>query len=311
MKNTEIPVLLLFLTMLLLSACEERYYPELTTAEPLLVIEGHIEVSEDVPLPPYVILTRTIPFYSEITADQINELFVHDALVQVSDGSETVTLEEVCWEDLPEEFKEIAIATVPTLEDVNLNYCVYTDLTFSFIAEAGKTYDLYVATDNEIATASTTIPEFVPLDSVYFLPAPGALGDSMMEVHIVYTDPLEEDNFYRYATSTNQEPFFPAFNSVFNDNLFRGQTVDFPLSKGEPPYRTEDADVYGLFRPGDQVVFRWMLIDEAHYKFWDTLEFNKVNQGPFGSYTQVKSNVEGGIGIWGGYHSGFYQVEVD
>jgi len=124
------------------------------------------------------------------------------------------------------------------------------------------------------------------------------------------TDPELEANFYRYFTSTNQEPFYPGFTSVFNDLLIAGQTVDFPLAKGEAPFREEDAGIFGLFRPGDEVILRWLCIDEVHYDFWDTLEFNKVNQGPFGSYTQVKSNVEGGVGIWGGYSSGFYDGVV-
>jgi hypothetical protein len=300
-------ILTTLLTILLLTACQEPYQPEITTTEPLLVVEGHIEVSdEETPLPPYVILTRTIPFYSQITTSQIENLFVHDALVQVSDGNQTVTLEEVCWDDLPQEIKDLVRESLPTFEDPNVNICVYTDLSFSFLAEAGKSYSLYIETDKETATATTTIPDFVPIDSLYFIPAPGGYGDSLLEMHVVFTDPLAENNFYRYFTSTNEAPFYPAFNSVFNDKLFAGQTVDFPLFKGEPPFREEDAGIYGLFRKGDQVIFRWLLIDEAHYKFWDTLEFNKVNQGPFGSYTQVKSNVEGAIGIWGGYRSGFY-----
>ncbi|MFK7806711.1 MAG: DUF4249 domain-containing protein [Saprospiraceae bacterium] len=302
--------LFIFLTILLLASCEERYQPDITTEEPLLVVEGHIEVSSGVvPLPPYVILTRTIPFFAEITVEQIEELFVHDAFVQVSDGAQTITLEEVCWDELPEEFKDIVIETVPDLNGQQINYCIYTDLSFSFFGEEGKTYDLLVETDKEIATSTTTIPKLVPLDSVYFKPAPGGYGDSLLELQVGFTDPVLVDNFYRYFTSTNQSAFYPGFNSVFNDLLYAGLTVDFPLAKGEPPFRSaEDVSIFGLFRPGDEVVLRWLCIDQAHYKFWDTLEFNRVNQGPFGSYTQVKSNIEGAIGIWGGYSSAYYQL---
>jgi hypothetical protein len=300
--------LFVVITILMLSACEERFQPDITTTDPVLVVEGHIEVANENPLPPYVILTRTLPFYEEITTQDISELFVHNAFVQVSDGSESIVLEEVCWEDLPEEFRELAIETLPDLNDVNVNYCIYTDLSFSFMGEIGKTYSLLVETDKEVVTATTTIPNFVPLDSMYFVAAPGGFGDSLLEMRIVFTDPELEDNYYRYATSTNQEPFYPGFNSVFNDLLFSGQPVDFPLAKGEAPFREEGGvGIFGLFRSGEEVVLRWLTIDAAHYKFWDTLEFNKVNQGPFGSYTQVKSNVEGAVGIWGGYTSGFYE----
>lgn len=309
--------LLLFVTMLLLSSCEERFQPELITSDPLLVVEGHIEVASEIPLPPYVLLTRTLPFYEEITTEDVSNLFVHNAYVEVSDGNESVVLEEVCWEDLPEEFREIALETLPDLTDIEINYCIYTDLSFSFMGEIGKTYNLLVETDKEVATATTTIPDFVPLDSMYFVPAPGGYGDSLFEMRIAFADPEQEDNFYRYMTSTDQGPFYPGFSSVFNDLLFAGQAVDFPLTKGEPPFQEEleegetETRVYGLYRPGEEVVLRWLMIDAAHYKFWDTLEFNKVNQGPFGSYTQVKSNVEGAVGIWGGYASGFYEGVVE
>ena len=304
-------ILFILLTIVLLVSCEERFQPEIVTTDPVLVIEGHIEVASENPLPPYVLLTRTLPFYDEITTEDVSELFVHNAFVKVSDGNESIVLEEVCWEDLPEEFRNIAIETLPALTDVDINYCIYTDLSFSFMGEIGKTYTLLVETDKESITATTTIPSFVPLDSMYFVPAPGGLGDSLLEMRIAFTDPELEDNFYRYATSTNQEPFYPGFNSVFNDLLFSGQPVDFPLAKGEAPFREEDAGIFGLFRPGEEIVLRWLMIDAVHYKFWDTLEFNKVNQGPFGSYTQVKSNVGEAVGIWGGYTSGFYQGTVE
>ncbi|MEL6924369.1 MAG: DUF4249 family protein [Bacteroidota bacterium] len=52
-------------------------------------------------------------------------------------------------------------------------------------------------------------------------------------------------------------------------------------------------------------------IDAAHFDFWSTLEFNAVNQGPFSAYTRIASNVEGGLGIWGGYSVSFYTVVVE
>jgi len=188
--------LFFFVTILILSACEERFQPDITTTDPVLVVEGHIEVADENSLPPYVLLTRTLPFYDEITTEDVSDLFVHGAFVQVSNGSESVILEEVCWEDLPEEFKEIALETLPDLNDVSINYCIYTDLSFSFMGEIGKSYDLLVETDKEVATATTTIPNFVPLDSMYFAPAPGGFGDSLLEMKIAFTDPELEDNFY-------------------------------------------------------------------------------------------------------------------
>lgn len=43
-------------------------------------------------------------------------------------------------------------------------------------------------------------------------------------------------------------------------------------------------------------------ITREHYRFWRTVENEKGNLGnPFGSFTVIESNIEGGVGIWGGY----------
>ncbi len=306
LKNfVELPILML-LAGLLLTACEERFQPELTDEEPELVIEGHIEAG-DTPLPPYIILTRTLPFYSNIHPEAIDELFVHNAVVRVSDGEQTVTLEEVCLSNIPPELQAIVAETLTNVDTGFIDYCLYTDPGFSMVGEVGKTYDLYVETDREIATATTTIPEHVPLDSVYFVAAPGGHGDSLLEMRVKLTDPVSEQ-YYRYFTSTNGGLLYPSFGSVFDDAFFNGQTFEFPLPKGEPPYREADDGVYGLHLPGDEVNLKWTNLDRDHHDFWDTVEYNKVNQGPFGSYTQIKTNIEGGLGIWGGYSVSNYLV---
>ena len=50
--------------------------------------------------------------------------------------------------------------------------------------------------------------------------------------------------------------------------------------------------------------------DEAHFDFWNTRDFSANSAGPFSSYTRIKGNVDGALGIWGGYSVDSYRLFV-
>ncbi len=294
-------------------SCEEEFIPDIELSEPEIVVEGFIEAG-DASLPPYVLLTRSIPFFKEIRADQISNLFVHDALVTISDGNETVTLQEVCWNDFNQEEKELLLDVLKQLgespDTSGLNFCVYLDPTFSIFGEVGKTYDLRIESEGEVITSTTTIPEHVPVDSLWFIDPPGNVADTLMEMRCIASDPAGNRNYYRYMTSVNNGPFIPGYNSVGDDALFDGKQFEFPLPKGEQRDVEGDINTFGLYTKGDTVTLKWMSIDQGQFDFWLTLEFNSVNQGPFSNYTLIDHNVEGGLGVWGGFSASYYRVIV-
>jgi hypothetical protein len=133
----------------------------------------------------------------------------------------------------------------------------------------------------------------------------------MARLLITVNDPVEP-NFYRYMTAGEGEPFRAGFASVTDDRLINGQTFDFPLQKAVTPENADELDpeIFGLYKRGDTTRIRWLNIDEEHFNFWNTYEFNLNNQGPFSSYTRVSSNVSGALGIWGGYSSSEYILYV-
>ncbi len=302
---------LLCLYLILLMGCEEEYIPEIVNAEPEIVVEGYIEAGTTT-TPPYVILTRSFPFYSEVDQNTLDELFVHDASVEVRHGNSVFPFTEICLEDLPADIKDQignAIGTNP--DSLGLNFCVYLDLSFSLVGEIGHTYNLEVNVEGQKVTASTTIPPFVGLDSLYFKQPPGQPSDTLRELRCFITDPDSITSYYRYFTAMNDEPFVSPFSSVVDDGFFDGQQFEFPLNKAEPRNAEFDQESFGLFLVGDTATIKWCTLDEPHYQFWETLEFNAVNQGPFSSYTRIESNVEGGLGIWGGYAVGTYTRIVE
>lgn len=297
--------------ILLLSACEEEFTPPEINAEQQIVVEGYIEGGER-PTPPYVILTRSFSFFSELTTDQLNDAFVRDAEVVVSNSEISVTLTEVCLEDIPEPFLEQVgdfLGTDP--DSIGFNICVYIDLSGQMEGEVGETYELTVKAADKTLRSTTTIPPLVSLDSLWFVPPPGEPSDTLAELRVVLDDPAGVPNYYRYFTATDDGPYLRPFTTITDDLLFDGQRFELPLNKAEEPGEDFDPVTFGLFKLGTDASIKWMNIDQEHFDFWNTLEFSRANQGPFSSYTRVDHNIEGGIGIWGGIAASYYDLEVE
>ena len=228
----------------------------------------------------------------------------------MSDGTQTITLQELCYDSLSSAEREI-FAEFFGIDSLAINFCVYTDLSFSMIGEEGKQYDLLIHTAGKTLSATTTIPHLVPIDSFSFRLPPGeGLANAYRELRGFLSDPPGISNFYRYFTKINDAPFLPGFTSVSHDLFFDGKSFEFPLPKGEPRNYDDDPNIFGLYTLGDTVVVKSANIDKAHHDFWNTLEFNAINQGPFSNATKIQSNINGGIGIWGGYTAGYYELVV-
>ncbi len=312
--------LVLFACLVLWTACEREFIPEDTNQTPKIVVDGHIESGADA-TPPYVILTKSLPFLTEFSPTALGNYFVHDAKVSITEvGGKTVTLQELCLSTLPPAQKELVGKQLGINLDslgANADFCIYLDLTFSLKGEEGKTYTLQIEKDQEKLTASTTIPLGVPLDSSKVIATPGKEPiDSLAQLRGYLTDPGGVPNFYRTFIKVDDGAYTANSNSVVDDKLFDGKpSFEFPLpkpfvrnqvKKGEKP----DFTTIGFYKRGSKVSVKWCSIDQAHYDFWNTLEAAQSNQGPFSTYTRVKTNINGGLGIWGGYAVRKYEIEI-
>jgi Domain of unknown function (DUF4249) len=298
------------LAILTLFACEKNFQPEIINNAADIVVEGYIEAGES-PTPPYVILTRSVPFFARIGLDQLNDLYVRGADVRVSDGQKEVRLRELCLKELnPEQRQQVARFLGFNPDSLALNVCAYVDLGFSMLGQEGKTYTLSIKTGEKTLSAVTTIPRHARIDSLKFIPPAGKLNDTLAELRGFLTDPPGVANFYRYQTQVENGPFLSSLQSVTDDRLFDGRTFEFPLSKAEPRNQRVDPLTFGLYRLGDSVSIKWITLDQAHFDFWNTVDFNAINQGPFASYTRIKSNIKGGLGIWGGLSASYYRRRV-
>jgi len=285
--TSHFPLFTFLFSIFLLSSCEKDITINLPPSEKLLVVEGHIQTGQS----PYVILSRNSDYYSSFTLDSLNNFFVHNAIVKVSNGTDTVTMTEL------------------SLDTMDISVSAYVGL--GMIGEEGKTYSLTIEAEGEKLTSVTTIPFRVPLDSLWYQTDVYPDNDSLVRLMCRYTDPPQLGQYVRYFTKVNNEPYWPGLNSVFTDDVVNGTTFDFPLDRGVDRSNDSTFEYYGLFRKGDTITVNWSNIDKAHYDFWRTLEFELGSQGsPFSSPIEIQGNIVGGLGIWGGYSPSYKTLIV-
>ncbi len=279
-------VLLSFYSLFFFS-CEKNISLDLPEPEVKLVVEGFIESGSF----PYLFLTKNSAYYSTFSLLEINNNFVHGAIVKVFDGTDTVTLQEFI------------------IDTAGVQISVYYSV--GMIGQTNKTYSLHIEAEGMVVDAFTTIPPFVPLDSIWVVYNEKQEFPDKVKLMCRLNDPPQLGQYVRYFTKANSQGFLPGLNSVFDDAIINGTIFDFPLDKGYNRNDSIDFDSYGFFDKGDTITVKWCNIDKAHFNFWRTLEFSVGGQGsPFASPIKIKSNIIGGLGIWGGYASTFKTIIV-
>jgi hypothetical protein len=304
---------IILLLMLLLMGCEEDLTLKLPEGEEQLVVEGHIEQGA----PPVVVLTRSVPVFSEVSPEALQQSFVHGAQVTVTSQGQPYILQEVSSAAFTEELRQVVSMQLGLpLGSLtgNSGFLLYIYTSDELKGEIGQSYQLHIGHEGRTLAASTTIPQLNPLDSLWLVPHPDPQQDSLKTLFYSYTDPDTLGNSIRYFTKRNSEPFFPGlFTSVFNDELVNGRNISFPLDRGEPKGQQEiDEDLYSYFGVGDTITVRWAAIDLPHYRFWYSLESEQNSNGsPIGTPNITQSNIEGGLGIWGGYGVTYHRIIVE
>ncbi len=290
--------LLFSIVLITLMSCEEEITLDMPTGEQKIVIEGYIEPEA----PPYILLTHTIPYFSQDFTNEISDIFISGAEISIFNGTKTVDLMEINISDLPDSIAKFLLDEFQlSVENIkNSNLVFYTSITM--MGEVGKEYTLNVKTGNKTIEAKTTIPQKISFDSIWVEPHPNPQMDSLFLIKAKYKDPPNESNYYRYFTKRNDEPFYPnRFYSVTDDELIDGQTATFAFIRGESKYKEFNPRDYGFFKSGDTVVIKFCTIDKKHFDFWNTYSAGQFAGGPFMSPVEIISNVDGGLGIFGGY----------
>jgi len=285
---------LIALSFILIS-CEKGVTFDLDEPAPKLVVEATIETNQ----PPLVILSKSQDFFAQITPDILAASFVRNAEVYVSNGVFTHKLKEYA----------VPLSNGYTFYFYSIDS---SNLGTAFIGQTNTQYSLRIVAEGKEYAATTKIPAITrKIDSMFSKPAPGNNDPNKAVVMVRATDQQGFGDYIRYFTKRNSEGFYPAFTSVFDDQIIDGTTYEVEVERGVD--RTQDLpDDYTLFEKGDTVTLKLCQIDKATFDFWRTMEFSYANIGnPFGSPTKVLSNISNGaLGYFGGYAPQFRTIII-
>ncbi len=283
----------LFLAMILLltlASCEKEVHIKLATSPTKLVVQGAVENG----IPPYVILTSTIGFFSTVDLTTLSNSFIHGADIKVSDGANTVSLVEYSLDTAGgNKFYVYSIDTA--------------NLSGLMLGEFEKTYSLTIVYNGITYTSVTKIPTPKGIDSMWFdLPLSGStkIPPNAKQLFINYSDPDTLGNNVRYFTKKNSEQFYAS--DQLNDEVVNGKLItDIPLYAGFDNVQNAKEDSLRYFYPGDTVILKWSAIDKKVYNFWNSFAYATNSLGnPFATPINLQTNMtNGALGVWAGYGS--------
>jgi hypothetical protein len=293
----------------LLQSCSKEVFIELDGHEDRLVIDGRIETG----LPPVVILSISQDLYASTDVNALLNSFVSGATVSVSDGTQSVVLDEICANNVPPGLEEVfaAFFGVDPSELAGLDICLYSTANTAIFGEVGKSYTLTVVYDGVTYEGSTSLQPPHYFDSLYWKEDLNVLDNGLSWV--TFTDPAGQRDFYfwecrRINLNADGEPldafFRPTFNPAFDDTFFDGLTFDFAYENPHNFNTETPFEERGFFQRGDTVVIKFSKLDEVSYQFLERKHIQMQNGGPnpFAAPINIPSNMSNGaLGGFIGY----------
>ena len=281
-------ILILITSLLALIGCEEAVRPSYA---PEIVVEGWIENGGF----PVVILTTTVPVSSSVKdSTDLKDHIIRWGKVTISDGEKDVIL-------------------TGRVDDRYFPPYIYT--TSGMRGVVGKEYCLTVEYSGRTVTASTTIPEPVPLEYVKVKEVEN--GSSTTEdrryqiIGGLKDDPHTKDYYKVFTKIQHQDSsFVSSFLGLTDDAVLTDQIKEIPINRG---FGTIGWKNENYFKHDDIVHIRFSTLTQQGYEYWsDFEEIQSLSQNPFFPIsTDIRSNIKGGLGYWTGYGSTYYTITCD
>ncbi len=294
--SINIAFLIIILIIIKTSSCVRDISVELPRPDERLVVEGYIELDSTA----VVFLNKSYAYFDPVDPSMLenNIIWGNDAIVTVSDGTITETLTPALFDRYP--------------------YKGYkgSQIKGKIFGE----YELNIFYDDNEYFATTTIPDSIGIDSVWFQMWNPA--DSLGPIGLNWQDPPGFGNFYKVTVrleGVHNGFFSPLFTfNVLDDKLEDGKIMMFfPVFKPNDshayyrPEPSEDEDdengaVRFFYKIGDTVSVKLSTMDKQSFRFWNSYFRNMMTDGnPFANPATVVTNIEGEnvVGYWAGYGS--------
>ena len=271
-----------FLCSILLVSCEKNIDINLTSNQSQLVVEAYI--NNIFPQYNYVILSRSQDYY----AASFQSTSVANAVVSITEGSRNAAGLYV-W-DLTSKvrLKEAVSDSIPPEFSVGLYFdqLAYLDRPRALKGTVGKSYLLEISSGGENYSAITSIIQPVAIDSITqgfsFI---NNLGDTLYRITNHYKDPdsLGNKQYYLWRYSETRKNYgwggFVRSRVPGTDELSNGQYIHLTHPQG--------------FSKTDTINYYMVSVQQDVYKFWDSYNKAKDNNGPFSTPVNLESNVVG------------------
>lgn len=263
---------------LLLAACT----PELPESPETLVVEGWIENGAA----PVVFVTSSVS--TSFREQGLVDLIDHVATT----ANVTVTHNGVRYP-----------LAVTINKDYILTIC-YTSKTLK--GEVGGTYRLEVDWKGMHAEAETTIPAPATVDSIVVERHPMIDTSYIVKAHI---NPAPDVRYYRFFSMAvgKDSTYAVSYNGTFDSQLREDELFAVNRGRNNP---IEYPDFYYTY--GDSVRFKLASIDAVAYDFWtrydESVMFSHAALIPYSS--NIRGNINGGLGYWFGYGIASYSAVI-
>lgn len=270
----------------LLGGCEPKWNFGSVDFNPQIVVEGWIESGGY----PCVCLSQTKTLDMPLDSTALFDIAIRWAKVTVSDGTNT----EILTGRMDKRYAPPFIYTGSNLQGV-----------------PGKHYTLKVEYSGRTVTATTYIPEPVHLDQITVDKCDDS--DTLYQIKAQFRDNPAEKNYYKFFTQVlpNDKRYFSSFLGTFDDTVLpENGDATVEVYRG---FRFTDLKKYTPFyKEQDTVLVKFTQLAQEEFLFWSGYE-NEVTNGKnpiFPSSSNLKSNIQGGLGIWCGYGISTYFIPI-
>ncbi len=261
-----------------LTSCNNDDISKQISVESKIVVEGSIEEGDVAK----VVLSRSVPIGVAVDSSTILNYVIRSAKITVSDGEKEEVLR---------------------LKRDNDRIPPFVYFGSEIIGEAGNTYTLKIEYLNKRISGTTTIPQSVPILSADYIKDKPA--DKNGYVFIKFKDPVNEKNFYQVETLLDKHDsiYIPTLYGNLNDDNFIAPVVSFQIFRGKSFSFEDHSDYKPNFEDGDLIYVKLRTMNKEGFEFWNSWQNEIINgQSPiFPNTTSLKSNIDGGIGVWSGY----------
>jgi hypothetical protein len=295
------------LSIFYLVSCTKEVKIDIPGYQEQVVVDGSVETGKK----PLVLLSKTANVYAPTNIEAYLTSFIPGAEVKVSDGLQTITLELVYTDELPQtELAQVGeLLGFSSLILSNLHMPVYYGLNSTMIGEAGREYSLQITYQGKEYTASTSLLSPTQLVKVYWKPEAGYTDRGFSWAKLA--DPAGTYDAYKWEVKRLKGPqsdeiFTKPFNPYYDDEFFDGLTFDFAYENPmtcRDDFEPEDMRCY--YALGDTVVIKYSKVDRAVYEFMEK-KYNQVYSAgnPFATPINIPTNIKGGaMGVWAGFSS--------